>query len=391
MNIKKIKNLFPMFKNNKKIVYLDNAALAFKPKSVINKGIEFYEKYSISTRTADSILGYKMANDLLDVRKKIANFIDSKPNEVIFNSGSTEGLNTIAKMLSNIFNEGEIIFSYYNHSSAIVPFLENFKNKNFKVLYFSAEEEIINAINSQTKIVVIPQITNNFQMKYNFKKIYEKCKKYNVILINDAAQAVVHEKVSLKLSDVIVFSGNKLYGPTGIGALIIKEELLNKLLPQKWGGGQVQDIYDSWNWNPRNTIGKWEPGTANFAGILQLGEAIDFFTNYDLKCIKDHEKEIANYAYDKLLSVNNIKIDSKRGDNIILFNIENIPSQEVAYYLGKRNIYVRAGAFCAYKFKEIKKLTNSYVRVSLAMYNTKKDIDILVEELKKGGNFIEIF
>ncbi|WP_045433189.1 aminotransferase class V-fold PLP-dependent enzyme [Metamycoplasma canadense] len=391
MKDNKRKKIFPMFKNNLDIIYLDNAALTFKPKSVIKKGVEFYEKFSISTRTADSKIGIKIANDLRNVRQKIANFVQSNENEVIFTQGTTDGLNQIASMLSRITNNGEIIFSYFNHSSAIVPFIENFKNKNIVFKYCEDENSILKSINKNTKILIIPQTTNNFQIKFDLKKIYKKCKKYNTILINDAAQAIAHTKVDFNYCDVLVFSSNKIYGPTGSGALIVKEDILSKLSPIKWGGGQVQDIYQTCSWNMRNSISKWEPGTLNFAGILQMGEALNFLNSFNIKKIQKYETEIANYAYDELLKIKNITIDSKRGDTIILFNINSVSSQDVASYLGNRNIYVRAGAFCAYKFKEVNNLSNSYVRISLALYNNKNDIDVLVETLKNGGNFIEIF
>ncbi|PZV99938.1 aminotransferase class V-fold PLP-dependent enzyme [Metamycoplasma auris] len=385
-----MKKLFPMFKNNSNIVYLDNAALTFKPQVVINKGTEFYEKYSISTRTSDSKLGIKISSMINEVRKKVAKLINSKSNEVIFSQGTTDGLNQIAMMLSKIIDQGTILLSYFNHSSAIVPFLENFKNKNIEIKYFETEKDILNSIDANTKIVVIPQKTNNFQVDYNLIEIYRKCKEYKAILINDAAQAIVHEQVNFNYCDVLVFSANKLYGPTGIGVLAIKEDLLKKLSPIKFGGGQVQDIYENFDWNLRKLGTKWEPGTPNFAGIVQLGEAVSFFSSFKIEEIIAYEKELANYAYDKLLKINNVEIASKRGDEIILFNFKNIPSQDVASYLGNRDIYVRSGSFCSYKFKDIDKYTNSYVRVSLAMYNTKKDIDILVDTLRDGGNFIEI-
>ncbi|WP_427902751.1 aminotransferase class V-fold PLP-dependent enzyme [Metamycoplasma alkalescens] len=289
--------IFPMFKNNPNIVYLDNAALAFKPISVINKGNEFYEKYSISTRTADSKLGIRIDQEIKSVRNKIAKFLNANEDEVIFTQGTTDGLNQIAKMLANIIDEGEIIFSFFNHSSAIVPFLENFNHKKIKIKYCLDEKEILLAINQQTKIIVIPQVSNNFQANYNLKKIYAKCKEYNTILINDAAQAIVHEEVDFEFCDVLVFSGNKIYGPTGTGALLIKKNLLNQLSLVKWGGGQVQNIFDDFNWNVRNSINKWEPGTPNFAGLLQLGEAISFFLSFDIKDIIEHEKELAELCF----------------------------------------------------------------------------------------------
>ncbi|TPI01138.1 aminotransferase class V-fold PLP-dependent enzyme [Mycoplasma struthionis] len=380
------KKMFPMFINNKDIVYFDNAALGFKPYEVLQAGFDFYEKFSISTRTADSKLGIFIASQLANIRKNIANFVDANENELIFSSGTTESLNLIASMLSETINEGEIILSYYNHSSNIVPFLEQFKNKNIKFIYTKNNEEVLNNINKNTKIVALPQKSNTFEVDFDFDKIYKKCKENNAILINDAAQAVVHEKVSLKNSDVIAFSANKIYGPTGIGALVIKEELINKLLPKKWGGGQVQDIYGSCHWDSKPSIIRFEPGTQNFAGIFQFNAAIEFVKKLTYKKINELENEIYDYLILKLKELSNVEIDKKSSNRIVLFNLKNIPSQDVASYLGHQNIYVRSGVFCAHKFKELPEHNKSYIRVSISFYNDKEDVDILINTLKKMGD-----
>lgn len=186
------------------------------------------------------------------------------------------------------------------------------------------------------------------------KKIHQKSKKYGAYLINDAAQAIAHEKVSLNDCDVIVFSSNKIYGPTGMGALVIEKDLLEKIVPQKWGGGQVQSIGSGCEWSAKNDIKKFEPGTPNFAGIFQFNAAIDFINSLGYELINKLETAVANYCYDELKTIDGIEIDSKRGDKIILFNIKNIPSQDIASYLGHNNIYVRSGVFCAHKISWIK-------------------------------------
>lgn len=175
MNIRKF---FPMLINNKKLIYFDNAALMLKPKSVIKEGNDFYTKYSISNRTADSTLGIKIANKILETRNKVAKFVDANENEVIFTSGTTESLNLAARMLLQIVKSGTILLSIYNHSSNIVPFLELFsKNKNIKIKYFDDQKSLINLIDENTKIISLSEITNNFQINYDLNEIYEICKK----------------------------------------------------------------------------------------------------------------------------------------------------------------------------------------------------------------------
>lgn len=384
------KKMFPMFKNNKNIVYFDNSALTFKPKLVIKSINDFYTKYSVSTRTSDSTLGIKMSNLISQTKNNIGSLIDAKENEIIFTSGTTESLNLIIRMLSKIIFDGEILLSYYNHSSNIVPFIEIFKNSNIKINYFSDMNSLLKLINNKTKIISLSQITNNFNVAYDLETIYKLCKEKNIILINDAAQVITHQKISLHNSDVIVFSGNKLYGPTGVGVLCVKEDLLRKLEPQKWGGGQVQNI-DYNAWTAKNSLYKYEPGTLNFAGILGLNAAVNFIKLISYKKINQIENKLANYLYDELSKLDNIVIESKRGDLILLFNVKNIPSQDVTSYLGHKNIYVRSGIFCAHMITKNNniKYKNSYIRISISFYNTKRDVDILVKTLKKGGDFLE--
>ena len=384
------KKMFPMFKNNRNIVYFDNSALTFKPKLVIKSINDFYTKYSVSTRTSDSTLGIKISNLISQTKNNIGFLIDAKENEIIFTSGTTESLNLIIRMLSKIIFDGEILLSYYNHSSNIVPFIEIFKNSNIKINYFSDMNSLLKLINNKTKIISLSQITNNFNVAYDLETIYKLCKEKNIILINDAAQVIAHQKISLHNSDVIVFSGNKLYGPTGVGVLCVKEDLLRKLEPQKWGGGQVQNI-DYNVWTAKNSLYKYEPGTLNFAGILGLNAAVNFIKLISYKKINQIENKLANYLYDELSKLDNIVIESKRGDLILLFNVKNIPSQDVTSYLGHKNIYVRSGIFCAHMITKNNniKYKNSYIRISISFYNTKRDVDILVKTLKKGGDFLE--
>ena len=385
-----VRKKFPMLINNKKLIYFDNAALALKPKMVIKAGNDFYEKYSISSRTADSKLGVYTIHKIDETREHIAKLVDANSSEVIFSSGTTDSLNMIARMLTKIVDKGQILLSYFNHSSNIIPFIELFsQNKDIKINYFSDQKDLLSLIDKDTKIVALSQITNNFNVKYDLKTIYKKCKKYGTILINDAAQAIAHERVSLNSCDVIAFSANKLYGPTGMGALIIKNELKSRLEPVKWGGGQVHDI-DYCSWTPNNSNAKFEPGTANLAGIFQFDAAIDFVNKIGYRKIKEYENALAEYLYDELSKLNDVEIRSSRGDTITLFNIKNIPTQDVASYLGnEKGIYVRAGKFCAQMLSKLPNFANSYIRVSLSIYNNKEDIDKLISALKEGGDFIE--
>ncbi|VEU59311.1 aminotransferase class V-fold PLP-dependent enzyme [Mesomycoplasma neurolyticum] len=379
------RKLFPMLK---KITYFDNAALSQKPYSVIEASREFYENFAISNRTSESEIGIIISQKIDNVRVKIAKLTDSTTDEVIFTSGTTQSLNNFANMIEeHIFENDEILISYYNHSSHIIPWIELAKKRKAKIVY---SENLIDDINEKTKLICYSQQTNNFQIKLNFKELYEKAKKYNSILINDAAQAISTEVVSLKWCHVIAFSANKMYGPTGLGALIIKKSLLDNLRPATFGGGSVEKIVDldTNEWNQKNTIEKFEPGTLNLAAIWQFEQSLNLVEKITLKKIKKLATESAIYLYDRLLDVKDLIIHSKRGDLITLFTMKNTSAQDVASYLGHNNIYVRSGIFCSKLIPFIKEEKN-YVRVSIAFYNNKEDVDILVKTLQKGGDFLD--
>ncbi|CAL58770.1 aminotransferase class V-fold PLP-dependent enzyme [Mycoplasmopsis agalactiae] len=382
---KSIRSFFPLAY---KIVYLDTAALALKPKPSITESNNFYNLYSVSTRTNNSPLGIYTNKIVNEVRRKIALLTDAKENEVIFTSGATDSLNKFAQMYMQKLKAGDqIILHGYNHSSNMIPWIVLAKEHNIDVKIVDTPD-LESAINSKTKVVAFSQLTNNFQVKIDIESLYKKCHKVGAILVNDAAQAIVYEKVSLQNCDVIAFSANKFYGPTGLGALIVKEHILKELDPVTFGGGTINSVNKDNSFIIKNSIEKFEPGTLNFAAIFMFNRSIDFFNQYiGYEKSKQILKKLSNYAYDELLKVQNIEIYSKRDDHIILFNIKGINSQDVAHFLGVNNIYVRSGIFCAHYLKNFA-CNDSFVRVSLGVYNNKNDINKLTHALKKGGDFI---
>lgn len=383
-------NIRKQFKIANKITYLDSGALVLKPKVAIDATIDFYENHSVSHRTSDTPLGIKSQQVINLVREKVAKLTDSKTSEVIFTSGATDSLNRIALMLEKFLKKGdEILLSSYNHSSNFVPWI-NIANRTGAEIKVSKSKELEKEITPKTKIIAFGQVTNNFDIKLNLDKIYKKAKEIGAVVINDAAQALVNEKVSHKNSDVIAFSANKFYGPTGLGCLIIKENLLKKLSPVTFGGGAIVAIEDEKCFLLKDSIQAFEPGTPNLAGIFMFNKSLDFFENIGgYKTTSKILRELSNYVYDQLSKIKDIEIYTNRGSQILLFNIGKFNSQDIAHYLGTKNVYVRAGTFCAQYLKNIKQ-EKSYVRVSLGIYNNKKDIDKLVKELKNGGDFIVI-
>lgn len=372
---------FPLLK---KYVYLDSAGSYLKPKQVINAIKNFYLFHPVNHHNIDSPLGFKTEQAINQTRNSVAALIDGQTEEIIFTSGTTDGLNKIALMLSPLLKaEDEIILSPYNHDSNIVPWIELSKKLNLKIIY---SHNPLDAINQKTRIISYSQQNNTLQKYMNRKELLVKAKKFNVIIINDSAQAIAHEKVSLKENDVIVFSSNKLFGPTGVGVLAIKKNILDKLNPVTFGGGAINEIKEN-EWVAKKSIEKFEPGTLNIGGIIGLGAAIKYFKSSEM--YKSHEIELAKYAYNKLQEIPGIKIYSRKGDLNIIFNIKHYFAQDVAAYLGNRNIIVRGGSHCSHMLDEVIKIDSS-LRVSIAPYNNKQDINTLTKMLLKGGDFLDI-
>ncbi|VEU75453.1 Cysteine desulfurase [Mycoplasmopsis maculosa] len=383
-----MKNIRELFNMADKITYLDSAALALKPNIAIEASNDFYLNHSVSTRTSDSPLGIKTVNIIKETRKKVANLIEAKSDEIIFTSGTTDSLNKAANMLKSLLKKDDVILlSAYNHSSNLKPWISIAEETGAKVLI---EENLIDFINEKTKIIAYSQMTNNFTYNSNTDEIYEKANKYGALVVNDAAQAIIYEQVSLEKSHIVAFSCNKFYGPTGLGILAIQEKLLNELPPVVYGGGAVLGMNKDKTFVLKKGYELHEPGTLNLAGIFMFNKSLDFFNEIGgYNSVQKILDDLSLYAYNKLSKIKNVTIYTNPKDHIILINVKNINSQDVSHYLGQKNIYVRSGIFCAQYLKHIKK-DSSYLRISLGIYNNYDDIDKLAYELENGGDFLVI-
>ncbi|QJB71290.1 aminotransferase class V-fold PLP-dependent enzyme [Mycoplasma sp. 1654_15] len=381
--MKTYRKYFPILKN---ITYLDSAALVQKPKSVIDAGVEFYTKFAVNSHSRNSKLGLINEEKIEIVRQKTAKLINSQTEEITFTSGTTESINLFVLMYKNFIKKNdEILLSSYNHTSNLIPWFNLAKEKKAKIVL---SENIEKDINPKTKIISFSQKTNNINVEINIKKIKKLALKNKAIVVNDATQAINSQEVDFDDFDVVAFSSNKTYGPTGLGVLAIKKKLLNKLKPIKTGGGTVSTIVDETNWTYYENVNKFEAGTLNLAAIWEFEKSLDLIEEVGIKKINLQLKKISNYLYDELSKIKDIKIYGQRGDSILLFNIKNVPAQDISSYLGHNNIFVRSGTFCAPLISNILK-EDSFVRVSLAFYNNKKDIDVLIKYLKNYEGFLD--
>ena len=372
---------FPLLE---KTIYLDSGASMLKPLPVIEEMVSYYRDYPMNTHSMDSALGSKVYKLVNDARKEIAELVDATPDELIFTSGTTDGLNRLARMCEQFIKKGDkIVISKYNHASNVVPWIK-LAERTGAITVLS--DDLFKDIDKTTKVVAYSQVNNSIHDTIDPDELANKVESVGAVLVNDAAQAIVNEKVSLDNSDVIVFSATKIYGPTGIGALIIKKELLDMLQPVTFGGGAHANVISSTEVIDKDTIKKYEPGSPDGAGIIGFAAGVRYMKKYD---DFERRKDLSEYAYNKLNQLGNIKFLSQPRDGNVLFQVEGIFSQDVVSYLGHRNIIVRGGRHCShYLFNNINEAHS--IRMSFGLYNNEEDIDKAVEAIKKGGNFVDI-
>lgn len=383
---------FPMLK--KDIIYLDNGATTLKPKCVIDKITDYYTNYSANAHRGDYDISYKVDMEYEAAREKVKNFINAEHLEsIIFTKGTTEGLNMIANGFFKNYLESndEILITTSEHASNVLPWfhLENTIGCKVKFIdldsnHYVTLENVKKAINPNTKVISLAGITNVIGDYRPIKEITKLAHENNIFVVVDGAQMVPHKKVDVKDLDIdfLAFSGHKMCGPTGIGILYGKKELLEELEPTEMGGGMNESFDSASEVYFKELPHRLEAGTPNIAGAIGLGEAITYLESIGMDNITKYEQKLRHYAIEKLVDIPHLDILNLESDSgIISFNVDGVFSQDVAYYLNKYNICVRAGNHCAKILKNATKTKNS-LRISLYFYNTIEEIDDLVELLK---------
>ncbi len=378
---------FPMLKND--IIYFDNGATTFKPDCVIDVITDYYRNYSANAHRGDYTISYKVDVNYESARKKVAEFINADFEETIFTSGSTESLNMIVNgFFKNILEPGdEVLLTKSEHASNVLPWFKLVNDIGIIVNYIELDDNLhvtmdnlIKSITPNTKVISIAGITNVVGDERPIDDICKFAHANNIFVVVDGAQLVPHKKVDVKKSDIdfLTFSGHKMCGPTGIGVLYGKKEFLEKLEPVNMGGGMNESFDDPDNIYLKELPTRLEAGTPNIAGAIGLGAAVDYLNKIGMNNINNYEKKLKSYLIDKLIKIPYIDIINLESDSgIVSFNIDGIFSQDVAFYLNKYNICVRAGNHCAKILKDETGVKNS-LRVSLYFYNTYEEIDKLV-------------
>ena len=391
------KRKFPIFKESD-LIYLDNASTTHKPLNVIDCVNNVYAEANANVHRAIYNLGDKSTRLYEDSRKKVSQFINANsPKEVIFTSGATESLNLLAYSLSHDLNEGdEILITEMEHHSNIVPWQLIAKKTKAKIRSIPLLEngeldlsESDSLFNQKTKIVSVTHMSNVLGTINPLKRLSDLAHKIGAKFIVDGAQGVPHMKVDLKQidCDFYVFSGHKMLGPTGIGVLWGKYELLNKMEPFLGGGEMIDSVTleeSTWNEVPY----KFEAGTPNFVQAIGLGEAINYLEDLNMKSIEDHERELTKFALEELNKVENIKLygSAKNRGGVISFTLKDIHSLDLAQFLNEDNIAIRVGHHCAQPL--LNKLgETSTARISFYLYNDDSDISKLCKTLKKVQSY----
>ena len=396
LDVEKIRKDFPIFNDlNKPFIYLDSASTSQKPQKVIDTISSYYNSYTANVHRALYSIGEKATDEYENVRllvKKMLNVPDS--HSVIFTSGTTESINLIAYSwgLKNLKKADSVLITEMEHHSNIIPWQLITKKTNSSLNYIPLcnngtlnTESMNEQLLSSTKIISISHQSNVFGTINPIKNIIDKAKSMDILTLIDGAQAVPHLEVDLAEldSDFYVFSGHKMLGPTGVGILIGRNELLEEMEPFLGGGEMINKVNmheSTWNEIPW----KFEAGTPKVAQVIGLGAAIKYLMNIGLDNIHNHEQGLLQYALDILEQNENIILygnPSERGA-VIPFNLKNIHAHDLAKFLDLDGICIRAGHHCAQPIMNYLNVSST-ARISMNIYNDENDIDILAAGIKK--------
>lgn len=387
---------FPMLEKN--LIYLDNGATTLKPQCVIDSVVSYYREYCANAHRGDYSISQKVDSMYEGVREQVKNFIHAKDSsEIVFTSGTTDGLNRIVfGYFRKKLNPGdEILITESEHASNVLPWFQLAKEKEIVVKYIPLDahhevtmDNVKKSITSRTKVISLAYITNVIGDIRPMREIIDYAHQKGILVVGDGAQSMSHLKMNVTLDDIDFFvaSAHKMYGPTGVGFLYGKFDLLNEMDPTSYGGGMNAMYLKDGYVELREVPTKFEAGTQNIAGVIGMGKAISYLENIGMNKIMKHEHELKNYLVSKLKEFDNIIIyNEDTVGSIVTFNVKDIFSQDTAIYLDKHHICIRSGNHCSKILNQVFDISNT-CRVSLGIYNTYEEIDALVDALKNIGN-----
>ncbi len=392
MNINEIKSKFPVFKKNSSLVFLDTAASSLKVDQMINATNDCYTNQYANIHRGNYELSAKLTKNFEDTRKKIADYLNVSSRNIIFVKSATEGINLISSGMSSTYlNDGdEIILSYLEHHANIIPWHLISKKVKIVPLNINVEGNILynelkEKINSKTKLISLTHMSNVTGSITDFEKIRDYSKNYNVPILIDGCQFAPHKKVDLKEldPDFYVFSAHKIYGPSGLGILYMKDKWIESLPPYQGGGQMINDVeIDKSSY--ADGFEKFEAGTPPIAPVIGFSSSIDFMNDTNPNEIYNHEMKLHDHAIEKLNKFKNIKIYGRNNNKgaIISFCIDGIHNSDLGAMLDKKNIAIRTGHHCCQPLMKFYNISGTS-RVSFGVYNTFEDVDYFINSLEE--------
>ena len=391
----KLKEDFPIFANQKNLVYLDNAATSQKPAQVINSVKEYCENFNSNVDRGLYPIAEKATEKYADARKEVAGFINASPEEIVFTKNSTDSLNMLSYSLPSIIKKrkNEILLTEMEHHSNLIPWQQLCKRTGMRLKFIKMKnnfeldlEDARKKISKKTAILSFTHVSNSLGTVNPAKELAAIGKEKGAIVVIDAAQSVPHMKIDARElgCDFLVFSGHKMLASSGVGVLFGKREILEKMSPFEFGGGMIKAVsYENAIW--ANSPERFEAGTPNVEGAISLGEAIKYLRKIGMENIEKWEKTLLKYAREKLSEIPGLMTYCPALENssgILSFNLGNVHPHDVASLLGNYGISIRAGHHC--NMPLMKRLNVSGTcRISFCLYSTFEDIDALTESLEK--------
>jgi cysteine desulfurase / selenocysteine lyase len=397
-SVKEVREQFPALRQQiygKNLIYFDNGATSQKPQMVLDAINKYYSKENANIHRGVHFMSQRATTDYEEARKRIQRYLNAKKSEeIIFTKGTTDGINLVAYSFGELLQPGdEIIISAMEHHSNIVPWQMLCERKQLKLQIAPInkkgeviEEAFDKLLSKKTKLVSVTHISNTLGTINPVKEIIRKAHAVGAKVLVDGAQSIQHTKVDVRDldCDFFVFSGHKVFGPTGIGVLYGKEDLLDRMPPYQGGGDMIAKVtFERTTYNELPF--KFEAGTPHIAGGICLGTAFEFLESLDMKAVEQHERDLQKYAEDMLETFEDLHIigTAKNKTSVVSFIVEGMHPFDIGTLLDKQGIAVRTGHHCTQPLMDFYKIPGT-IRASFAFYNTREEVDFFIKALEKS-------